>query len=231
VSSISRKHQTTPEPADEDAGAPAAFIQRLQKLVAERGASLTLAEAIGVPNNTLHSWLSGSQPGRDKLLQVARATGVSISWLVAGEGEMRPNRPPGYQLPLWPEHRGPGASRRGELPPLAFSERLWNRVLELSHGETPALVEVEDDTMSPTLQPNDLALVQISMAPMVSGIWYLVGIGFRRLQLLPGEPGKPAGAILSCDNPKYGSETQTLKARDLVKLMNPGRLIWRAGII
>lgn len=215
-----------------DPGSAAAFIERLQKLVAERGASLTLAGAIGVPNNTLHSWLSGSQPGRDKLLQVARSTGVSISWLVAGEGEMRPSRPPrGYQLPLWPSHAGPGARQWGESPPLAFSERLWNRILELSHGAMPGLIEVQDDTMMPTLQLNDLALVQFSETPMVSGIWFLAGIGFRRLQLLPGKPGEPAGAIISCDNPNYRSETQKLSARDLIKLIQPGRLIWRAGFI
>ena len=145
---------------------------------------------------------------------------------------MRPSRPPqGYQLPLWPSRVGPGAQQWGEPPPLAFSERLWNRILDIGHGATPGLIEVEDDTMTPTLQPNDLALVQFSEPPMVSGIWFLSGVGFRRLQLLPGEPGAPAGAIVSCDNPKYGSETQSLKARDLVKLVNPGRLIWRAGII
>ena len=143
---------------------------------------------------------------------------------------MRPSQPPqGYQLPLWPEHAGPGAQRWGEPPPLAFSERSWNRILELSHGDTPGLIEVEDDTMTPTLQPNDLALVQFCMVPMVSGIWFLSGIGFRRLQLLPGEPGAPASAIVSCDNQKYNSESQKLTARDLIKLVNPGRLIWRAG--
>jgi len=147
---------------------------------------------------------------------------------------MRPSRPPqGYQLPFFDIHVGPGALRSGEPPPLAFSDSYWNKkISELSHGETPALIEVTDDTMVPTLQPNDLALVQISMMPpMMSGIWFLVGIGFRRLQRLPGEPGEPAGAIVSCDNPKYGSETQKLSARDLVKLVNPGRLIWRAGIL
>lgn len=145
---------------------------------------------------------------------------------------MRPSRPSqGYQLPLWPCHVGPGAQRWGEPSPLAFSERLWRWILELSRGATPGLIEVEDDTMMPTLQPNDLALVQFSEPPMVSGIWFLAGIGFRRLQLQQGEPGKPAGAIVSCDNQKYGSETQKLTARDLVKLVNPGRLIWRAGII
>lgn len=232
MASISQKRKGGGRNTADDSGSAAAFIERLQKLVAERGASVSLAEAIGVPNNTLHSWLSGSQPGRDKLLQVARATGVSLSWLIAGEGEMRPSRPPqGYQQPLWAIHIGPGAQRWGEPPPLAFSERLWNRILELSHGAIPGLIEVEDDTMAPTLQPKDLALVQLSMVPMASGIWHLVGIGFRRLQLLPGEPGEPAGAIVSCDNPKYGSKTQKLTAGDLVKLIDPGRVIWRAGII
>jgi transcriptional regulator with XRE-family HTH domain len=217
-----------------DPGSPEAFVERLKKLIAERGASVSLAEKIGVPNNTLHSWLSGSQPGRDKLLQVARTTGVSLSWLIAGEGEMRPSRPPqGYQLPLYgPIRIGPGAQRSGEPPPVAFSDAYWNKkILELSRGETPGLIEVADDTMTPTLQPNDLALVQFCMVPMSSGIWFLDRIGFRRLQLLPGEPGAPAGAIVSCDNEKYKSETQRLKARDLVKLVNPGRLIWRAGVV
>ncbi len=146
---------------------------------------------------------------------------------------MRPSRPPqGYQLPLYgPIRIGPGARRSGEPPPLAFSDAYWNKkILELSHGDTPALIKVADDTMIPTLQPNDLALVQICATPMSSGIWLLVGIGFRRFQLLPDD-GESAGAIVSCDNEKYKSETQRLKARDLVKLVNPGRLIWRAGIL
>jgi phage repressor protein C with HTH and peptisase S24 domain len=210
----------------------AAFADRLLQIEKELGSARQLAALSGVSNNAVHLWRRASEPARDNLVKVARAANVSISWLAAGEGEMRPSRPPqGYQLPLWPSHVGPGAQQWGEPPPLAFSERLWNRILELSHGSTPGLIEVEDDAMTPTLQPNDLALVQFCMVPTSSGIWFLAGVGFRRLQLLPGEPGEPAGAIVSCDNPKYGSKTQRLSARDLVKLQHPGRVIWRAGII
>lgn len=211
------------------------FVKRLEIVVKEIGSGRALAELSGVSKNAVHLWLQGSEPGRDKLIRVAREANVSISWLAAGEGEMRPapTRPPrGYQLPNWNIHVGPGALRWSESPPpLAFSERSWDRILELTHGEIPGLIEVTDDTMAPTLQPNDFALVQICNPPMSSGVWFLLGVGFRRLQLLPGEPGQPAGAIVSCDNPKYGSETQKLSASDLVKLNNPGRLIWRAGVV
>jgi phage repressor protein C with HTH and peptisase S24 domain len=210
-----------------------AFAERLSQIEKEFGSARQLAALSGVSNNAVHLWRRASEPARNNLVKVARAANVSISWLAAGEGEMRPSRPPqGYQLPLFDIHVGPGALRWGDPPPLAFSDSYWNKkILELSHGEPPALIEVTDDAMAPTLQPDDLVLVQIYEIPMSSGIWFLLGIGFRRLQLLPGEPGAPAGAIVSCDNPKYGSETQKLTARDLIKLRNPGRLIWRAGII
>src|SRR5579883_1039430 len=66
------------------------FAARLKELVREFGTRRRLATAAGVPEGTLQQYARGSKPGMDVLVKLARAGNVSLEWLVAGIGEMRP---------------------------------------------------------------------------------------------------------------------------------------------
>jgi transcriptional regulator with XRE-family HTH domain len=212
---------------------------RLHRLVQESGSGRALAKASGVSKNAVHLWLQGSEPGRDKLVRLAQATGVSISWLVAGVGEMRPDRPPqGYKLPAVPMP-APGAAAPVDPEPIAFSERYWNYLVELSASRgVPWLLRVKDDAMEPTLRQDDLVIVDATQldnlrprsgepaAALPGGIWFLQGIGFRRIEWR--SQGTTWIAIIGCDNPKYGFKKREMQWEALPFL---ARVIWRAGRI
>jgi transcriptional regulator with XRE-family HTH domain len=66
------------------------FTERLHILAREFGTRKALAKACGIPASTLQSYENGSQPGIDALLKIARATNADLTWLMTGEGKIRP---------------------------------------------------------------------------------------------------------------------------------------------
>jgi hypothetical protein len=72
---------------------PKTFADRFNGLVKEFGSRYRLSKASGIPESTLQQYAqSGTDlpPRADILLKLAQAANVSIEWLAAGKGEMRP---------------------------------------------------------------------------------------------------------------------------------------------
>lgn len=126
-----------------------------------------VSKAIGVSEASFYKWLEGRfEPGLAKLAMLASITNVSLDWLIAGRGPVRPDEQPGYIAPSWP----------GERPPLLF-ELDWFRKnigavvihadlmkgiapLEPEQFDAPHLFKVPDDSMEPALRSGDLVLAQ-----------------------------------------------------------------------
>lgn len=53
------------------------------------GTAKSLSERAGVPFGTLQNYLSGGEMKLSNAVAIARATGVRLAWLAAGEGPMR----------------------------------------------------------------------------------------------------------------------------------------------
>lgn len=85
-----RTPQRHPRKVRQRAGGPAgdAVRNRLRRLIGERGESQgAFARACGVSPARVTEWLSGSQlPSADRLRTVAERTGVSLDWLLLGDG-------------------------------------------------------------------------------------------------------------------------------------------------
>lgn len=63
-----------------------AFRERLQTCVVRTGGKPNnLAKASGIPLNTLLRYFNGSEPSREKLVQIADAAKVPVGWLAAGD--------------------------------------------------------------------------------------------------------------------------------------------------
>ena len=249
VNNMTNRRHAAKRPAEKPVGAREAmsaavgesheaFIERLRLLIAESGGARSLARNVDISTNTLQSWLKGSEPSRDKLIRIAKATGVSISWLVAGLGEMRPHRPPqGYKLP--------GAEPPLVPQPIAFSERYFDFLAELSASKGyPVLKQVIDETMDPTLRKDDLVIVDATpfdnlrprtgepAATLPVGIWFLSGVGIRRILewRLSKDPWK-AIAIVTGDNEKYAKEKREIEIDFYRGRPILHRVTWRAGRI
>ena len=79
------------------------FVERLRLLMQGR-TEKSFSAQIGINQGTFRRYLDGSEPSKKFLLAIARGTGVSIGWLVAGEGPMRPGQvllPP----PVWEQEK------------------------------------------------------------------------------------------------------------------------------
>ena len=70
---------------------PAAFVERLQRRIAEAGITQgNLARLVNVTQPAVSGWVSGDKvPAPDKLDLLARALGVNLVWLTTGQGRMR----------------------------------------------------------------------------------------------------------------------------------------------
>jgi len=68
-----------------------AFGERLRASIPAGMKLADFASEIGAGLSTLQSWMSGkSGIGRENLGRILQITGVSATWLISGEGEMRP---------------------------------------------------------------------------------------------------------------------------------------------
>lgn len=74
--------ERTPNPAR---GLPA----RMQQLIELQGGTVVIAERCGFSEGAVRSWRDGrSDMSRERCVIMARALGISLLWLVAGEGPM-----------------------------------------------------------------------------------------------------------------------------------------------
>lgn len=70
------------------------FRDRLKIAAGRAGGVDELAKAAGIARRTFGNYLSGrNEPKRPQLLAIARASGVSVSWLASGDGPMSAAEP------------------------------------------------------------------------------------------------------------------------------------------
>lgn len=79
-------HLSSSEPEPES-GDP--FLDRLQRLVQIAGSANALAKKSGISQSGIQRYLKGGEPTRKMLITLARCTGVSLMWLMTGEGSER----------------------------------------------------------------------------------------------------------------------------------------------
>lgn len=184
-----------------------------------------LANEVGVSRSALYKWLSGkSEPAIAKLGAFARATNSSVSWLVGGEGSWKAQIAD-YVIP----------NSGGTRAPLAIDQE-WLK----QHSTTPMfraasasvarqapflyLLEIEDDSMEPTLKKGELVLADAAGKGGKRNGLYAIGFTSKELLAEPGDPDKPTvrfvvrrvqhhlddkSLTISCDNKIYASETRT----------------------
>lgn len=62
-----------------------AFIDRMQILAKNAGSVNALAKQAGISQSGIRRYFEGGEPARPQLIALAKASGVSISWLITGE--------------------------------------------------------------------------------------------------------------------------------------------------
>jgi len=206
-----------------------------------------LSERSGLPLPSLKDYETGKRmPGGEAIASLCQA-GISANWLLTGKGEMlrsseqppAPEQPlqiPGGEaiddnyvlVPLYDVRAaaGHGAVVENEqvIDYLAFNRKwLWQEL----HASTQDLylIEVDGESMEPTLRPGDVILIDRRSAQKVprDGIYVMRmddGLLVKRLQRLPGRRVK-----VTSDNPAYEPFELTLDASgDDFAII--GRVVW-----
>ncbi len=71
------------------AGNSETFADRLRLVIDAEESALALARKAEIGESLIRRYLSGSEPGLDKLVRIAAAARVRLEWLATGEGPMR----------------------------------------------------------------------------------------------------------------------------------------------
>jgi phage repressor protein C with HTH and peptisase S24 domain len=235
-------------PASRPAGTDqAGFVARLQLIAREWPSADRLAKAAGVSPSAFRKWLKGvAEPGRDRLVALAEAAGVSVSWLAQGEGEApdrlslaaRANSPAGVErnlaqflvLPKRPE-----AAAAGSGHPVAsvLSEFIGFRIdwVRASLGRQAADLVLEiaaGESMEPGIRNGDLLLVDTTDRTFRNFGVYVIEAGGERL-VKRVQRKFDGSLILISDNKVYQPESISAELAKEVHVV--GRVVWRGGEI
>lgn len=157
------------------------FRERLkQALGSQYGVKAKVAARSGISTAKLNSYLTGSLPALDVGLRLAKASGVSVEWLVEGKGPRTPDSGrPQIVVGMLGEDAGadtlaipcPAVANAGEaiIPEeyldkhsekhYLFRKRFLNRLNAHADWICILIDEREGESMMPTLIPGDLILV------------------------------------------------------------------------
>ncbi|NET36548.1 MAG: LexA family transcriptional regulator [Cyanothece sp. SIO1E1] len=197
-----------PEEMQPNVDEPDDFPHRLKKAVGSQSIR-SFARECGFSDTVLRQYLNGqSEPTRPALLAMARTANVSLEWLAVGQGSSQKLAEQYIYKDL-----------------LAF-DASWLKTKFPNSFENLLLIQVQDESMEPTLKVEDLILIDTHYRNLESiehGIYLFKlddRILIKRLQYLPENIIR----VLS-DNPAYEAFSLDLSSKpNGLSLM--GKVVW-----
>lgn len=210
-------------------------ISRLRIAVRDAGGGAAVAKRGGVPLGTLNNYLAGRDMRAEGLVTLARATGVRLEWLAAGDGPMRVGEAEPasgtvvvarYDARAAAGRRALGADAR-VIEAIHFSEA-WVRTVLRRNPQDLAIIEAFGDSMEPTIKDGDVLMLDTAITDLVSGRIYVVDLGGELLVKRIQRRLNGALLVLS-DNDRYPPEE--LQPSDAAPLRIVGEVVWHARAI
>ncbi len=218
--------------AEPESGDP--FQDRLHRLVQIAGSANALAKRVGISQSGIQRYLKGGEPTRKMLIALAEGTGVSLTWLMTGEGAMEKISPPDIGndiytfVPLYDARcsAGHGAwnERARVLVQLAFT-RYSLRKKGLSPSGL-ACLRVDGDSMTGLLEDGDTVMIDLSRNALEGEGVYVVLLDdhlyAKRLQRQ-----FDGSVLIISHNKEY--QPMTVPRDRLGELQIIGRAVWAGG--
>jgi SOS-response transcriptional repressor LexA len=201
--------------------------QRLQDLISEtmqtrfpgrKVQASDFAELCQIPDTSLRNYLNAkSIPGGENLARISAATGVSVDWILTGQGlRFREGNL------MFPQSGASGSEAEvvadivmlpvlngvGKIPYVAISKSWLEQHIQ-TELTTLTVAQVMGDSMEPTLSRGDLVIVdesQRDLEQIIEGLYLLRVDHILRVRRL--EARKRKIRVLS-DNSSYGPEVFT----------------------
>jgi len=212
------------------------FVGRLKTAIKLLGGVAKTARIAVVAESTVRSWRDGnSEPQRPYLIPIAKEAGISIAWLVSGEGPMRIEGlvQPGIAdsqrvyapIPrLTRQVDGREEPVESEIASVSF-DRKWLEDKGLSPTDL-LYTRMQDDSMQPSISEGALVVVDSSTDKIKGdGLYALMHSGEIAVKRLQIEFG--GGIWIRSDNSAY--KEQYVKAEKCDALYIIGRVIWVGG--
>lgn len=128
------------------------FADRIKLLIQRVGSATEIARRCGFSEGVVRSWRDGhTDPSRARCVKLARTLGISLVWLVAGEGAITPDWEPGggnerftseatqrLKLRLENGQETPATGLDVDRPRLDAAIRILQSELELADTSLPA---------------------------------------------------------------------------------------------
>ena len=202
------------------------FQARIQQLVDRFGSQVALARKAGLEESLISGYLKKrNEPRRPVLIRLARAAGVSVGWLAAGE---RTQESEYVYVPRRAVRASAGAGNEVEseqiVDYLAFKKDWISR----NFGSPAGLVVIEADgeSMAPLINDRDLVLVDTASRRIVDGGIYVLlhelGLRIKRLHQ------SAAGVEITSDNPDPRYPRETTPSERIAEQVI-GRVVWTGG--
>jgi len=202
------------------------FRERLEyliKLISGEKAGAFAAKC-GLPSSTISNYRRNKAiPTIDKVARIAQATGVSLDWLILGEGPPFRGDEEFVYVPRVDVRLGAGGEAEvfdAEPKEVYAFRRDW--LLQRGNPKDMRLAKVVGDSMEPTLKEGDLVLVDLSQKEIIQGQIYAVrlfnGLLVKRLQRLDQNRVR-----LISDNRVHPPEERSLDSGEFEII---GRVLW-----
>mgnify|MGYP001272109304 CR=1 FL=1 len=149
------------------------FSQRVDYCVRQMGGRKAAAERTGLSGTVLDKYRRGeSDPSRERLLAIAEAAGVSVSWLAAGHGQPHEVTRDSTYIPVFDIELGDGDGmwfqRRTELGSISVNKNLLPPTSIFLAG-----YKMRGASMQPEIPDNAIALVDEEYEAVRAGGIYL----------------------------------------------------------
>lgn len=163
------------------------IVRRIVELVGRAGSVRGLAAKAGFSESVIRKWREGRTiPSYGNLVKLARAMGVSVGWLTAGEGDAGDEGVDYGAAPRHPHWRrlDDGTRQRCEA---SFEDALTRLVPGL---DRPILWDLDAVTSEPPGRPGDLGIIDTRVTTPVAAGYYLLqderGPWLGRIERGPG---------------------------------------------
>jgi phage repressor protein C with HTH and peptisase S24 domain len=242
--------RTKRKPRSRTAGADqAGFAARLKLIVQQWPSAYRLAKATGVSPSAFRKWLKGvAEPSRDRLVALAEAAGVNVSWLAQGEGTApdlpmlaahahsprsaeltgNPYIAQFLVLPKRPEAAAAGAGPQVPDAPTEFIA-FRNDWVRATFGREPGDLILEiavGESMEPGIRNGDLLLVDTTDQTFRNfGVYVIEARGERLVKRVQRK--FDGSLIIISDNTVYQPESIAAELAKEVRVV--GRVVWRGG--
>lgn len=203
----------------------AGFGRRLAEAIFPEKPS-TFAMRVGVNQPTVSKYVKGqgTSPRLDIAAHLARAAGVTLDWLVWGEGDA-PAETDFVKVPRYDVTLAAGSGKwiegRRRLDDIPFTSAFLRKHLNRTGTAGLSVVESEGDSMFPTIADGALVLVDELDQRITDGIFAFVHDGVARLKRFRRTF---SGLTIISDNEAYPPETLDTTQFDQLQII--GRVRW-----